>query len=177
MPCGQPRRAWAPPVGELGLQDARGAGAEEDRDAVRAVLGARLGHGLAKTVLGEADLREAVVAAIEFGQRARDRLVLQARDAPDVGAQLPAVEIVGFQSARAAAQRVEHRAHAPPQGSGCSVGGYGERFHLRARAAEARKAAAEPTVTVSPMACSTGFEDQASVPNASTVVPQVTSRA
>ena len=72
-------------VGQFGLENPRGRSAEQGGDARRTVARARAAHCLDETVLQQGDLRQAVVAAIEFRERPRNRTVFDAVDAPDPG--------------------------------------------------------------------------------------------
>src|SRR5882762_9931037 len=66
-------------VGELGLEDARGAGAEKHPDALAPVAGGGALHRLGKTVLHEAEVGQAIVATLELVQPRRERGVIHAR--------------------------------------------------------------------------------------------------
>ena len=55
-------------VGDLGLQDARGAGAQEHADPGRAVARGGAAHAVGKTVGAQAELGQAVVAAVVGGR-------------------------------------------------------------------------------------------------------------
>ena len=56
------------PVGQFCLQNAGGAGAEEDADALFAVFFDSSAHCLVKAILHQSHQREPVVAAIKVGQ-------------------------------------------------------------------------------------------------------------
>lgn len=58
----------APPVGQLGLQNAGSAGAEEHPDALRTVFFDGSVHRLGKAILHQSQQREPVVAAIKISQ-------------------------------------------------------------------------------------------------------------
>ena len=58
----------APPIGQLSLQNAGRAGAEEHADALRAVFCNGRAHRFGEVILHQAQQREPVVAAIEVGQ-------------------------------------------------------------------------------------------------------------
>ena len=62
------RHRVAPPVGQLGLQNAGSAGAEKHPDALCAVGCDGSAHRLGKAILHQSQQREPVVAAIEVGQ-------------------------------------------------------------------------------------------------------------
>ena len=94
----------APAVGQLGLQDARGAGAQEDADALRPVFAGGGGHGVGKAVLRQAQERQAVVAAIEGGQFRGKPHGVHAGDFTDEGRQVDRVEGARRQPAAALAQ-------------------------------------------------------------------------
>jgi len=62
------RHRVAPPVGQLGLQNAGSAGADEHTHALRTIFCAGHAHRLGKAILQQAQQREPVVAAIKFRQ-------------------------------------------------------------------------------------------------------------
>src|SRR5882762_4002998 len=62
-------------VGQLGLLHPGGAGAHEHADASGAVTRARRCHRRAETVLLQAEIRQAVVAAFPVGPVGRQRLI------------------------------------------------------------------------------------------------------
>ena len=67
--CGQRSGGRVPvTVGDLGLEDPRGAGADENADAVGAVALARSADRVAQPVLLERELRQPVVATVERGE-------------------------------------------------------------------------------------------------------------
>ena len=93
----------------FGGADARGRGAEHERDPGRAVALARRMGGVDEVVGGEAEPGEPVVAAIPVGQRLGQALRLDAGDAADPGGKRARTEVVGAQRRLAGAQGREQR--------------------------------------------------------------------
>jgi hypothetical protein len=101
-------------VGQLGLADAGGRGAQDQRDARGAVLLARRGHRLDEAVGLQAQPGQPVVAAVPRGQRLGQADVFQAVDAADPGGQRRIAEIVGAQAAARLFERFGERALPTP---------------------------------------------------------------
>src|SRR5215470_2156340 len=86
-------------VGELGLEDAGGARAEKQSDTLWPVARRARGHRLPEAVLTEREPREAVVAAVELGELARQRRLIDSGDLTDTGVEAHGLEAAGSESA------------------------------------------------------------------------------
>src|SRR5262249_33799655 len=104
-----------PPVGKLGLVDTGRAGADQNRNAVRAVTLARARHGPLEPALAQAELCKTDVAEIELRKPAGYRLALEAIHTPDPGIESGGFEIVGTQSGPTIAQGGKSRLAAQTQ--------------------------------------------------------------
>ena len=82
----------APAVGELGLEDSRGTGAEEHSDAPRPVARGTLGHLRGKSVLREGQPGEAIVAAVELGELPGQGGLIHTRNLADAGVEAHRLE-------------------------------------------------------------------------------------
>src|SRR5437868_1322248 len=83
--CPGSRSSSAMAIGDLGLQDARSAGTEEDADAVAAVA-CRGAPGVVGEVVGaQAHLGDPVVAAVVIGELRRQGHAVGAGDDADPG--------------------------------------------------------------------------------------------
>jgi len=86
-------------VGEFGLQDARGAGADEDTDALAAPARHRAPGGVQETILPQRQFRESIVPAVEASQFARQAHVVNPGDLADMRIDLDGLEITALQTA------------------------------------------------------------------------------
>ena len=109
-------------VGVLGRADARGRGAEDERDPRRAVALARREHGVDEAVAGQAEPGQPVVAALPGSERLRQRRGFEAGDAADPGRQRARPEVVRRQRAAARAQGGEQGVFTGTGGRRCRVG-------------------------------------------------------
>ncbi len=117
-------------VGELGLEDARGAGAEKHPDALAPVARGSALHGLGKAVLAEAEQRQAIVAALELAQRRRERRVIDARNLAHAGVQGDRLERAPGKAGALPAQRGERGANTAADAAGGREARERERIHV-----------------------------------------------
>ena len=108
-------------IGVFGRADARGRGAEDDRDARRAVALARGMDGVDEAVGLQAEPGQPVVAAIPGGERLGQRRRFEPGDAADPGRQRRRPEIVRRQArcGPRAARRAEQPCRDRPRWSRC----------------------------------------------------------
>ena len=120
----------APLVGMLGLEYARGAGADDDTDAGGAVTAARLRHLLRKIVLAQRRLGEAIVTAVKLRERTRDRQLVQAGDFAGVGLEAHLLEGARCQPATAQGQGGVYRIDAVAETVNRGIGSKDQRRHM-----------------------------------------------
>ena len=116
-------------IGQLGLQDARGAGAHEDADAAGAVARDRGAHALFEAVGPQREQGQAVVAAVEGGQRRGQRVVVHASDLAHPGRQVHGLEGTRLQAAAVLAQRRAVRVEPHTQAGGGGGGRQQQGLH------------------------------------------------
>ena len=102
-------------VGEFGLQNTRGAGADEHADAPPAPARGRRLHGFEEAVLLQGKFGQTVVAAIEFLQIRRQTPCVDARDLADVGIDVDGLEIAALEAAALLEQGGQRRRRAACQ--------------------------------------------------------------
>src|SRR5690606_23776949 len=117
----------------LGGADARGRGAEHDRDPCGAVAPACRVDRLEQAVLLQRQPRQAVVAALPLRQCRRQRRVLDALHAADPGRQRGVAEIVAAQPPAPRPQRRQLRSAPGTERGGGSVGADRQRRHRMRR--------------------------------------------
>src|SRR4029077_1329516 len=104
-------------------------GTEKHSDAgVSVTRRARL-HRRDEAVLRQTEPREAVVAAVDLGERRRQRRIIDASDLPDTGIQRHRLEAAGSQAAALCAQALQRGAQSATNSAGGSEAGERERFH------------------------------------------------
>ena len=89
----------APAVRELGLKNARSTGADEYANPIRTVSRPGRGHARDEVVLGESQLCEPIVAAIEIADRRKQTLVVDAGNLSDAGVDIHRFESAGREPA------------------------------------------------------------------------------
>ena len=94
----------ASPVGQLSLEDARRAGAQQDADTLRPPTPRARAHGLLEAVLLQPELCQAVVAAVIGPQVPRQLHGIELRYLTDLGIEHDALEAAGGQAAARGAQ-------------------------------------------------------------------------
>src|SRR5258706_15840711 len=105
--------------------DARGAGAEEHADAADAVPFPRLQSGFLESVLSEPELRQTIVAAIEFREVRTHRQQVGIRHLTHAGFELCRLESARSQSGAARTQRIDSRVDADRDAAGdCNAAEY-----------------------------------------------------
>ena len=116
-------------VGELGLEDPRGAGAEKHPDALTPVALSGALHRLGKTVLGEAEVGQAIVAALELAQPRRQRGLIDARNLAHPGVEPHRLEGARGEPRAPLAQRGERGGHTATDAARGREAGERERIH------------------------------------------------
>ena len=116
-----------PAISQLGLQNAGGAGADENAHPLRAIFFGGGGYGACKAVLHQAQQREPVVTAIKVGQLRGELHVIDTRDLTRKSGQIDRIKRARRQSAALLAQRRERRLKAATDAAGCGEVGEPER--------------------------------------------------
>src|SRR3989338_3617702 len=116
-------------VGMFGFEDARGAGAEADGDAAGAVARPRPRDDLFEAVLSETGQGEPVVAAVEAGERAGDRRVVETADHAAIGFERGVLESAAVEAGAAGGQGVEDGGGAVSERVNAGEGGQYQRRH------------------------------------------------
>ena len=112
----------APAIGQLGLQDAGGAGAEKDADTGPAVTGGRRANFVGKTVSFEPEPRQAVVAAVITGEGVGQFFGVDRGNLADPCIQLHRLESAGSEAAPSFAQAGQQRVAAVAKTGGGGAG-------------------------------------------------------
>ena len=112
----------AVPVGDLGFEDARGAGAEKDADARSTELRACHVHRVGKAVLFERELREPVIATLERGEVGAQWLGVKPRDLGDHRVELHRLEAARRERRAALRQRLRMRVDAAAEPGNSRIG-------------------------------------------------------
>jgi len=118
-------------VSQFGLQDAGGAGAEENANTGLAVTGDGVAHTPGETVGLQSKLRQPVVAAIVAGQHFWQFLRVDRSNLADPGIQPHRLESTGCQAAAIFAQSGQQRIKPVAQTRACGIGGNEQWGHGR----------------------------------------------
>ena len=121
-------------VGKLGLQNSGGAGSQEHADAAPAPTSADALHGVEEPILQQAQLCQAVIAAVELRSSCGSRAVVDTRHFADVGVDVHGLEIANGKAAALLPQRLQGRRHAFADAAGRREGLEQERLHHRGSA-------------------------------------------
>jgi hypothetical protein len=158
-------------------QNARGAGADHDRDPPGAIAGAGAGDLCRETILPQRQIREAVVAAVIGGEGWRQAMLLHRRHPADM-AIADAAEIAAAEARLPVAERGEHRRAAKADRADGGEMGQAERGGSQDLSSGCsptnRKlvnmAASAPTATVAPISRNSGVRLVASKPKVASVM-------
>jgi hypothetical protein len=92
-------------VGPLGLQYTRGARSHNHCHALGSIARARRTDRVVESILPQADLREAIVPAVELGEILTHRCALEAFDSTDVRVERHVLEVAPREARALGAQR------------------------------------------------------------------------
>jgi hypothetical protein len=113
----------------LGFENARRAGADENAHARRTISPYGRHDRFGKAVLGETDLREAVVTAFVVAQVGTHRMIVDALDLADPRIEARTLEAAGYEATALPAQRSERGIKTAAGATGGSKVREQERFH------------------------------------------------
>lgn len=125
----RPAQRITPAIGQFGLQDAGGAGAEEDADATFSVTGNRFPNALGKAIGFQAELHQPVIAAIVARQIFWQFLRVDRNHFTDPGIESDRFENTGPESAAPLTQASQRRLKAAAKAGGGGVTGNMQRGH------------------------------------------------
>lgn len=107
-----------PAVGEFGLKNPRGAGADENPHALRTVLPGCGSHGIRKTILHQPKQGQPVVPAIKFGKIRRQLHGIQPGDFSREGCKIDSIKRARRQSRTLRSQRIKRGPQSPTDAAG-----------------------------------------------------------
>ena len=108
----------APAVCKFGLQNARGAGTDENTHAMRGVFFDGVAHGIGELILLQSEKREPVVAAVKVRQMRGQLHVIHARDLAGVRGEIDRIKGAGRESATPLSQRGQRSVESPADTTG-----------------------------------------------------------